>query len=46
MSSFENNKKLDKGITRLIKNDEKLKLKTAKDENLRLLQDQKLEKTN
>jgi len=44
MSSFENNKELDRRITRLIKNDEKLKLKTAKDEKLRRLQDQKLEK--
>lgn len=44
MTSFENNKELDRRITRLIKNDEKLKLKTAKDEKLKRLQDQKLER--
>lgn len=44
MTPFENNKELDRRITRLIKNDEKLKLKTAKDEKLRRLQDQKLDK--
>lgn len=41
---FENNRELDKRITRLIKNDEKLKLKSAKDEKLKRLQDQKMEK--
>ena len=44
MTPFENTKELDRRITRLIKNDEKLKLKTAKDEKLRRLQDQKLER--
>lgn len=43
--TIENNRELDKRITKLIKKDEKLKLKTAKDEKLKKQHDEKASKT-